>query len=72
MRSYSHRLRRLLKKRRECIGRQLSEAREAKGYTLRYLAKLTGIAYNHIGRIEQGRYNVTVDTLFNYLLLQKC
>lgn len=48
---------------RESIGRQLREAREAKGWTLRYLAKLTGIAFNHIGRIEQGKYNVTIDTL---------
>ena len=23
----------------------------------------TGIAYNHIGRIERGKYNVTIDTL---------
>ena len=48
---------------RVSIGRQLREAREAKGWTLRYLAKLTGIAFNHIGRIEQGKYNVTIDTL---------
>lgn len=44
-------------------GRQLKEAREAKGWTLRYLAILTGIAFNHIGRVETGRYNVTIDTL---------
>ena len=43
------------------IGRQIREAREAKGYTLRHLAKLTGIAYNHIARIECGKYNVTLD-----------
>lgn len=48
---------------RESIGRQLREARETKGWTLRYLAKLTGIAFNHIGRIEQCKYNVTIDTL---------
>lgn len=48
---------------RESIGSQLREARESRGWTLRYLAKLTGIAFNHIGRIEQGRYNVTIDTL---------
>lgn len=45
------------------IGRQLREAREARGYTLRDLAKLTGIAFNHISRIEAGRYNVTLDTV---------
>lgn len=48
---------------REKIGKQLKEAREAKGMTLRDLAKLTGIAFNHIGRIERGKYNVTLDTL---------
>lgn len=48
---------------RQSIGRQVREAREAKGWTLRYLAKLTGIAFNHIGRIEQGKYNVTIDSL---------
>lgn len=25
--------------------------------------KLTGIAFNHLGRIERGKYNVTLDTL---------
>ena len=24
---------------------------------------MTGIAFNHIGRIEKGQYNVTLDTL---------
>lgn len=53
----------ITRKAREDIGRMIKEAREAKGWTLRYLAKLTGIAFNHIGRIEQGKYNVTLDTL---------
>lgn len=53
----------IIKLSRESIGRQIKEARETKGWTLRYLAKLTGIAFNHIGRIEQGKYNVTIDTL---------
>jgi len=48
---------------RKHIGEMIKDAREAKGYTLRHLAKLTGIAFNHIGRIEAGRYNVTIDTL---------
>lgn len=42
---------------------QLRTAREAKGYTLRCLEKLTEIANNHIARIEGGRYNVTLDTI---------
>ena len=48
---------------REKIGNQLREAREKKGYTLRQLSFLTGIAFNHIGRIEAGKYNVTIDTV---------
>lgn len=48
---------------RRYVGEQLRQLREEQGYSLRDLAKLTGIAYNHIGRIEQGRYNVTLDTL---------
>lgn len=48
---------------RLAIGQRIKEAREDKGFTLRHLAKLTGIAFNHIGRIERGKYNVTIDTL---------
>lgn len=48
---------------RKSVGEQLKAAREAKGYTLRYLARLTGIANNHISRIEAGRYNATIDTI---------
>lgn len=48
---------------RASIGEQLREAREAKGWSTRNLAKLTGIAQNHISRIEQGRYNVNIDTV---------
>ena len=48
---------------RKSVGEQLKAAREAKGYTLRYLAKLTGIANNHISRIEAGRYNATIATI---------
>lgn len=48
---------------RENIGTLLRAYPQAAGLTLRQLGEMTGIAYNHIGRIEQGRYNVTVDTL---------
>lgn len=53
----------ITRKARENIGTMIKEAREAKGWTLRHLAKLTGIAFNHLGRIERGKYNVTLDTL---------
>lgn len=48
---------------RERIGRELREAREEAGLTLRQLAEKTDIAFNHIGRIERGKYNVTIDTI---------
>ena len=48
---------------RKSIGVQLREARESRGLTLRDLAEKCGLANNHISRIEQGRYNLTIDTL---------
>lgn len=48
---------------RRMIGEQVKTARQGAGLTLRQLAELTGIAHNHISRIEQGRYNVNLDTL---------
>lgn len=48
---------------RKYVGECIRRAREAKGLSQRQLGKLTGLAHNHIGRIERGKYNVTVDTL---------
>ena len=48
---------------RKYVGECIRMAREGKGLSLRQVEKLTGIAYNHIGRIERGKYNVTIDTL---------
>ncbi len=48
---------------RKDLGEEIRDARVDAGYTLRDLAKMTGIAFNHISRIEQGQYNVTLDTL---------
>lgn len=48
---------------RKYVGDQLKAARESAGLTVRELAEKCGISYNHISRIEQGRYNVTIDTL---------
>ena len=48
---------------RKDVGESIRRAREAKGLSQRQLGKLTGLAHNHIGRIERGKYNVTVDTL---------
>lgn len=48
---------------RKSLGEEIRNAREDAGFTLRDVAKMTGIAFNHISRIEQGKYNVTLDTL---------
>lgn len=48
---------------RESVGRQIREARTKAGLSLRELADKCGIAFNHIGRIEKGKYNVSIDTL---------
>lgn len=48
---------------RKAVGRAIKQSREARGLTVRELAKLTGIAPNHISRIEVGRYNFTVDSI---------
>lgn len=48
---------------RKTIGSDLKEMREARGLTVRELAKLSGLQHSHIIRIEQGKYNVTLDTL---------
>lgn len=48
---------------RRVIGDQVKRARENKNISLRDLAEQTGIAFQHISRVEQGKYNVTIDTL---------
>lgn len=48
---------------REYVGRKLREAREDAGLSLRDLAEKTGIGHGHIGKIERGQLNVSVDTL---------
>ena len=48
---------------RRVIGEQVKRARENKNISLRDLAEQTGIAFQHISRVEQGKYNVTIDTL---------
>ena len=49
---------------RQRIGSQLRALREAKGYTLRQLAEEAQINHSHIGKIENGTYNIRIDTLY--------
>lgn len=53
----------LINRCRRVIGDQVKRARENKNISLRDLAEQTGIAFQHISRVEQGKHNVTIDTL---------
>lgn len=48
---------------RQRIGSELRALREAQGLTVRELADKAGVIYSHIARIEQGKYNLQIDTL---------
>lgn len=45
------------------IGKRIKDMRLSKALSIRELAALAGLSKNHIVRIEEGRYNYTVDTL---------
>ena len=48
---------------REEIGSELQTLRVQKGLTVRELAEASGVHYSNIAKIENGRYNVSVDIL---------
>ena len=48
---------------REVVGRIVKEAREKAGMSQRDLALAADLGQSHIARIEQGRYNLKIDTL---------
>jgi transcriptional regulator with XRE-family HTH domain len=48
---------------REEIGSELQTLRVQKGLTVRELAEASGVHYTNIAKIENGRYNVSVDIL---------
>lgn len=50
-------------KERERIGEKLAELRKAKGYSMRQLAEMSGVNFANIYKIENGRYNVSIDIL---------
>lgn len=45
------------------IGASLKSLRKKKGLTLRDVADITGMQYQTIGRIEVGKYNVSLQVL---------
>lgn len=48
---------------RERIGVRITELRNSRGLTTRQLAELCGVNYANISKIENGRYNVSIDIL---------
>ena len=48
---------------RKNIGQQIAMLRKGHGLTVRQLAELTGINYANICKIENGKYNVSIDIL---------
>ena len=52
-------------KQKECdrIGLRIAEIRKEHGLTQTELANMTGLGQGHIARIEQGKYNIQIDTL---------
>lgn len=52
---------------RSKVGCMLADMRTKRGLTQRQLAELTGLSYGNIGKLETGRYNVSVDILYKIL-----
>ena len=50
-------------KERERIGEKLAELRKGKGYSMRKLAEMSGVNFANIYKIENGKYNVSIDIL---------
>ena len=48
---------------RKRIGQLIADARRKQGLTLRELAELSGVSYQNITKIENGKYNVSIDIL---------
>lgn len=48
---------------RKRIGQLIADARRKQGLTLRELAERSGVSYQNITKIENGKYNVSIDIL---------
>lgn len=48
---------------REYIGERIAEIRQAKGLSIRQLAEACGVNFANIYKIENGKYNVSIDIL---------
>lgn len=54
------------------IGLQIAEARMKKGLTQAQLAELAGIDRANVGKIETGKYNVSIDILSRVCNAMEC
>ena len=48
---------------RDYIGKRIAEIRQAKGLSIRQLADASGVNFANIYKIENGKYNVSIDIL---------
>ena len=48
---------------REYIGKRIAEIRKTKGLSIRQLAEASGVSFANIYKIENGKYNVSIDIL---------
>jgi transcriptional regulator with XRE-family HTH domain len=48
---------------RDYIGQRIAEIRQAKGLSIRQLAEACGVNFANIYKIENGKYNVSIDIL---------
>lgn len=48
---------------REYIGQRIAQLRKEKGLTQEQLSELTGLDRTNIAKIENGKYNVSIDIL---------
>jgi len=52
---------------RERIGEKIKELRTKKGLTVRELSDICGVGYQNITKIENSKYNVSIDILSKVL-----
>lgn len=50
-------------KHRERIGQKIAQLRQERGYSMRHLAEMSGVNFANIYKIENGKYNVSIDIL---------
>lgn len=53
----------VLNEKRKAMGESIRELRTAQGWTQEQLAEIAGITTSNLGRIEAGRYAVSLDVL---------